>query len=201
MSGSRIPLVPFEPPLAVDLLPHLEGNKDWSPDAWSPRHRLVIALHLGGDRNWEIAEKLNLSENYVSVILNDPRAVYEIERMSERVADRTVDTSLRLKLYANEALDEIVEELRTSKSEKIRQIAAFGILDRAGYTPAKHDAAQAAPTLPAEVVQRMETTTQELVSHSIEYKQGTMKEKPAEPKVEMFEPKAGEQRSGTEDGK
>lgn len=155
----------------------------------------MVALHLGGDRNWEIAEKLRLSENYVSIILNDPRAIYEIERMSERVADRTVDTSLRLKLYANEALDEIIEELRTCTNVKVRQTAAFGILDRAGYTPAKHDPAQAAPTLPAEVVHRMEQTTHELVSHSIEYKQGTMKEKPAEPKAEMFKPDAGEQRS------
>lgn len=194
-SEARIPADRCKASLAVDLLPHLNGDKEWSPEAWSPRHRLVVALHLGGDRNWEIAEKLRLSENYVSIILNDPRAVYEIERMSERVADRTVDTSLRLKLYANEALDEIIEELRTSKSEKIRQSAAFGILDRAGYTPAKRDPDEAPPQLPAEVVARMEKTTQELVSHEIVYTQGTMKEKPAEPKGDMFKPEAGEQRS------
>jgi hypothetical protein len=187
-----------EPLLAVDLLPFLEGDKEWSPAKWSPRHRLVVALHLGGDTNKEIAEKLSLSEGRVSVVLNDPRAVYEIERMARRIADRTIDTALRIKLYANEALDEIVEELRTSKSEKVRQSAAFGLLDRAGYTPIRGYEEEAPPVLPSEVVSRMEETTRELVAHTAVYRNVEPKEKPPEVNPELFRPGPGEGRGGTD---
>lgn len=151
--------------MGVDLLPQMNGDKTWSPDKWSPRHRLIVAMHLGGDKNREIAERLRVSPSHISVVLNDPRAVYDIERLAQNVADRTVDTSLRIKLYANEALDEIVEELRTSRNEKVRQGAAFGLLDRAGYTPVRDVKGEAPPMLPEEVVERMEETTRELVEY------------------------------------
>lgn len=182
--------------MAVDLLPHLNGDKAWSPEKWSPRHRLVIALHLGGDTNREIAEKLDLSEGRVSVILNDPRAVYEVERMSERVADRTVDTNLRLKLYANEALDEIVEELRTCANVKVRQTAAFGILDRAGFTPARRDPAEAPPVLPSEIISRMEETTKELVEYKGVYREVTPREKQPSISDAIFPDQPGAARGG-----
>jgi transposase len=167
--------------MPVDLLPALNGEKAWSPEKWNPRHRLIIALHLAGDKNKEICEKLGLSESHVSLILNDPRAVYEIENLAQGVADRTVDTALRIKLYANEALDEIVEELRTSRNEKVRQTAAFGLLDRAGYTPVRENGEEAPPTLPEDVVQRMEETTKELVEYKGVYREVEPKEKePAE---------------------
>jgi len=162
--------------MGVDLLPQLNGEKAWSPTKWNPRHRLIIALHLAGDKNKEICEKLGLSESHVSLILNDPRAVYEIENLAQGVADRTVDTALRIKLYANEALDEIVEELRTSRNEKVRQTAAFGLLDRAGYTPVREVREEAPPLLPEDVVQRMEETTRELTEYKGMYKEIAPKE-------------------------
>ncbi len=162
--------------MAVDLLPTMNGDKAWSPEKWNPRHRLIVALHLAGDKNKEISQKLKVSESHVSLILSDPRAVYEIEHLAQSVADRTVDTALRIKLYANEALDEIVEELRTSRNEKVRQTAAFGLLDRAGYTPVRENTEEAAPTLPEDVVQRMEETTKELVEYKGVYRE-------VEPKV------------------
>lgn len=162
--------------MGVDLLPQLNGDKTWSPDKWSPRHRLMVALHLGGDKNREIAEKLDVSLSHVSVVLNDPRALYDVERLAQNIADRTVDTALRIRLYANEALDEIVEELRTSRNEKVRQTAAFGLLDRAGYTPIRDVTEEAAPMLPQEVVDRMEETTKELVEYRGVYREVEPKE-------------------------
>lgn len=157
--------------MGVDLLPELSRDKSWQPEKWGPRHRLAVALHLGGAKNYEIGEKLDWSPQYVSVILNDKRAIYEIEALAQSVADRTVDTQLRIKLYANEALDEIVEELRSSRNEKVRQTAAFGLLDRAGYTPVRDVREEAPPMLPEEVVQRMEETTKELVEYQGVYRE------------------------------
>lgn len=157
--------------MGVDLLPMMQGDKKWSPEKWSPRHRLIVALHLGGDRNNEIAVKLSVSQTHVSVVLNDPRATHEIARLSGLMADRVVDTGLRLKLYANEALDEVVEEMRSSRNEKVRQNAAFGILDRAGYTPVKGSETEVAPMLPQDVVDRMEATTHEIIQYEGAYRE------------------------------
>jgi len=162
--------------VGVDLLPKLNGDKSWSPEKWSPRHRLIVALHLGGYKGTEICKRLKITAAHVSVVLNDPRAVYEIERMSSTIADRTLDTALRIKLYSNEALDEIVEELRTSRNEKVRQTAAFGLLDRAGYTPVRDVREEAPPLLPEDVVQRMEETTRELTEYRGAYKELAPKE-------------------------
>lgn len=185
--------------MSVNLLPELAGDKPWSPEKWSPRHRLIVALHLAGDKNTEICEKLKLSGSHVSLVLNDPRAAYEIQNMAQGVADRTVDTALRIKLYANEALDEIVEELRTAREVKVRQTAAFGLLDRAGYTPVRETREEAAPMLPADVVERMEATTKELMEYEGVYRE--VKPKVREEKIvrDAWEADVGAQNSDLED--
>ncbi len=185
--------------MSVDLLPMMQGVKDWSPDKWNPRHRLIVALHVAGDKSREICEKLGVSESHVSLILNDPRAIYEIENLAQGIADRTVDTALRIKLYANEALDEIVEELRTSRNEKVRQTAAFGLLDRAGYTPVREVREEAPPLLPQDVVQRMEETTRELVEYQGTYKVVEPVELEDVEEVTAVGFEAGAPRGGTDD--
>lgn len=186
--------------MAVDLLPAVNGDKYYHPEKWSPRHRLIVALHLGGDKNAEIAEKLGVSASHVSITLNDPRAVYEIENLASTVADRTVDTALRIKLYSNEALDEIVEELRTSKSEKVRQTAAFGLLDRAGYTPVREVREVAPPVLPEDVINRMEDTTRELVEWKGVYREVEPVPIEAEPEAASVPLDPGAPRGEAEDG-
>lgn len=187
--------------MGVDLLPLMQGDKAWSPEKWSPRHRLIVALHLGGDRNKEIAEKLSVSENHVSIVLNDPRAVHEIARLSGLMADRVVDTGLRLQLYSNEALDEIVDELRTSRNEVVRQKAAFGILDRAGFTPVRQaDSADPPPVLPEAVVERMEATTTEIIQYDGAYKNVDPVERPEQPEVPVEVIAPGDPRGPTSNG-
>lgn len=178
----------------------MHGDKTWSPEKWSPRHRLIVAMHLGGDRNNEIAERLSLSESHISVVLNDPRAVYEIERMASVVADRTLGTSLRMKLYSNEALDEIVDEMRTSPNVKVRQSAAFGILDRAGFTPVKGTEVEAPPLLPEEVVERMEAATNEIIQYEGEYQNVKPKEKEPEPEIPVMPLSPGDPRGPSSNG-
>lgn len=166
----RITLVSQGLTMPVDLLPALTGEKTWHTAAWGPRHRLVVMLHSVGRSNGEIAELTGYTKQTVSNVLNDPRAAYEMQDLAERVAEVAIDPAVRLSLLSNEALDEIVEEMRTARDPRVRQKAAFGILDRAGYAPAKKDEARAAPTLPADVIERMEETTKELVSYDVDYK-------------------------------
>lgn len=122
--------------LGTSLLP-VPGRKEktWQTDAWLPRHNLVCQLHAIGMKNTEISEITGYTQSKVSIIINDPRAKIVIQQALENMAGNIADLHTRLKVHAVEALDEIVEELRLSKDERIRQKAAFGLLDRAGYTP------------------------------------------------------------------
>ena len=185
--------------MAIDLLPEMTKSRPRAPEAWGPRHRLVVAMHLGGDKNKEIAKKICYHHNYISTILTDPRAVYEIERMASRVADQVIDTSLRIKLYSNDALDEIIEEIRSAKDVKVRQTAAFGILDRAGYVPIRDTREEAAPMLPEDVVRRMEETTKELVEYNGVYKEVKPKVREEEIIRDAYEADVGSSRGEAED--
>lgn len=150
----------------VDFAPGQQGREDvwWEggPDKWSARHVLVCRMHAAGLKNVDIAEALNVSEQIVSITLNDPRAATFIKQAVEAMAQNIVDLNTQLKAYSREALEEIVEQMRNSHSDRVRQVAAFGILDRAGYTPVQRHTVQAAPELPKELAERVAETHIEL---------------------------------------
>ncbi|MCP1391888.1 MAG: hypothetical protein J5I35_03955, partial [Methanothrix harundinacea] len=128
-----------------DFLPEISRERSYEPENWGPQHRMIVALRMAGMKNKEIAERMGLGAPRVSIILNDPRAQAEIQRMAPVVANSTLDAHVRLQLLSSEALDEISAELRESPDEKIRQKAAFGILDRAGYGPQSTRVVKPAP--------------------------------------------------------
>lgn len=102
---------------------------------WTERHDLVATLKALGNTNIEIAARLDIDPAYVSVILSDPRAEARRAEVAQRVADNAVDVGVRLKLFANEALETAVYWMR-QRGEKLAAVSrqsAFGILDRAGY--------------------------------------------------------------------
>lgn len=125
--------------MPLDLLPHVEAaeEKYWLPKKWNPRHSMVVLLHLAGCTNPEISDQTGYSYGKVSQILNDERAQVIMAQMMPRMQEAAADVSIRMKLLAGEALDEIVDEMRADPDSKIRQKAAFGILDRAGYSPVR----------------------------------------------------------------
>jgi len=145
-----------------DLIPHVDPQKPYERKRWTQRHRLVVSLWLAGARNKQIASVMGYDEATVSIILNDPRAEMEIEAMGSSMAERMTDTHLRLKVLANEALSEITDEMRDKDTPvAIRQRAAFGILDRAGYTAVqKH--VQANVEIPLEIADRVEKVLNEI---------------------------------------
>lgn len=153
-----------------DLYPTVAPEKSYAPDKWTARHRLICQLHTIGWSNKEIAERLGMSDGRISTILSDPRAQLDITAAVASVADNIVDLHTRIKAHAVEALDEIVDEIRNSTDEKVRQRAAFGILDRAGYTPVqKH--MSVAPELPMDVAERVKAAIAESIDdvEEVEY--------------------------------
>lgn len=147
-----------------DLLPELAHLKDrpWQPDSWSPRHRMVVALYAtGAFTNKQISEITGISYNRISIIINDPRAQFELREFAARAAEHVADVHSMIRFAAVEAFQEIMDEMRNSKNENVRQRAAFGILDRAGYTPVqKHLVGRT--ELPAGLAERVEETSREL---------------------------------------
>lgn len=152
-----------------DLAPELLPEKYWQPDGWTARHELVCDLHLGGFNNRVIAQKLELSESRVSIILSDARAYDYVKRHRERMhqvlGDRIYD---RLESLAEPALDALEEDVKIQNPTKhelpIRQRAYFGILGSLGYGPVQKSVQARAVDLPPEAVSRTEEVLAELKS-------------------------------------
>jgi hypothetical protein len=92
-----------------------------------------------GLTNRQIAELCDLSESRVSVVLNHPDArVLLAERVTEFVSSLTDDLREQIQGAAGEAFQTVVQLMRRAESEKVRQMSAFDILDRAGFKPKDH---------------------------------------------------------------
>ena len=116
-----------------DLMPLEDRTRLNQPIKWMPSHRRIVALEAAGYRSKEIVKLTGLTPNYISIILNDPRADLERRQFGEKVVAAVGDVQLKISLHADEALEEVLDELRTCEDVKVRQKAAFSILDRAGY--------------------------------------------------------------------
>lgn len=107
--------------------------KPWHTKKLNQRHMLVYQLHSCGYTNNEIADIIGYTKAWVSSILNDPRAEEYIQEFATRVAEKVEDVGVKLRLVAPEALDTVVNVMRTSENERVVSANAFGLLDRAGY--------------------------------------------------------------------
>lgn len=118
---------------AHDVPQDAQDLKDYHPDTFSHRHRLVVLMSAAGWKNKDIAQHMGFSQSRVSVILNDPRARGVLREESKKVAEGLDDVRRRLEILSREAVDELEDELHEVEDPRVRQRAAFGILDRAGY--------------------------------------------------------------------
>jgi hypothetical protein len=156
-------------------------NPMMHPRKFRARHRLVVAMHLAGFKNNEIAERLRFTKERVSQILSDPRAKLEIERLAPEVARNVADVHLKMQLVAPEMLDILIDQARTSVDEKVVQKAAFGLLDRAGYTPVHKVSISKAPNLDPRVEGRLLDALRESETLEADYE---IYEEPVEAKVD-----------------
>ena len=120
--------------MSRNLLPDVVREKEYQTINWTPFHRHVVSLEMAGFTPSQIADLTEYSLSRISVILNDPRAQIDRDSIGKQVAEKMTDVHLKFKMHANEALEELVDELRGSEDERIRQKSALAILDRAGYS-------------------------------------------------------------------
>lgn len=157
--------------MSKDLLPAVRPDKPYQPEKWTGVHRRIVSLSESGYRNYEIAELVGLTPSRISIILNDPRADIERRTFAKKVVEQVQDIQLKIALHAEEALEEIVDEMRNAESAKIRQTAAFGILDRAGYSPVKKtQEIEKAPSLPAGMLDQMHDVLNSIEATEVSYR-------------------------------
>jgi len=151
-----------------NLLPEAIPEKSYQPCKWTGAHRRIGALEMAGCKPGEIAGLTESSISHVSVILNDRRADLDRREFARRVVEEVQDVQLKIALHADEALDEIIDEMRNEESPQVRQKAAFGILDRAGYTAVQKSVALKAE-LPEELLRSMGGVLEEMQEITAEY--------------------------------
>ena len=113
------------------------------PKHTSSRHRAMMRYLIAGKTPGEIADIFELTNARVSVIINSPLFKEEMRKMEGEVRDEFVQNeggkvhtdSVRGRLAeeALRALDTIVGFRDNATSERVRQLSALEILDRAGY--------------------------------------------------------------------
>jgi hypothetical protein len=148
--------------MSRDLQPLVHPEKYYEPEKWTSLHRYIVLLEIAGKKPGQIAEIMDMSSSRISVILGDKRAELDRIQIGSSVAAQMTDIHTKLSLYAHEALEVIVEEMRDfSNKAELRVKAGFGILDRAGFTPLNK---QFVPQteLPLEIAERMEAVSLEM---------------------------------------
>lgn len=76
----------------------------------TPLHRHVIALHLKGLSNNDIAARINRSPAWVSTILHDPLVVEELDKLYD-------EQDSRLRMLMKDAVDTVREGMRSPKPQ------------------------------------------------------------------------------------
>lgn len=115
-------------------MPQEAGLKYYEPKNLSPRHKHIVALHVAGLKNQEIAEVLDFSQSRVSVILNDPRTE-AIKRDLEEgfISGMLLEAQRVLQGNAAKAARTMVHLMEHAESENVQLRASADILDRTGF--------------------------------------------------------------------
>lgn len=146
---------------------------------------MCVALSMAGWTNNEICEEMDWTPAKVSVTLNDPRAEHERKNALAPIADVSLTVSQKLEEASHDAFEKAKEVMENATKDDVALKAAFGLLDRAGFTPIKREL-KIEGEIPAdpEILEAMRKTLQETQSISAKYK---ILPPPADPEPEIIE--------------
>jgi hypothetical protein len=123
--------LPAAGPTATQEKEAADQWKKWEPQRLNSRHREIMRRILEGSNETQIAEQMGLSRVAVCLVVTSPLFRAELEKMEAERDDAVIS---RAEALSNEALDTLKNQMRSAKSESIRNRAANDILDRAGYS-------------------------------------------------------------------
>lgn len=116
------------------LLPRNRSLKSWEPDMLDERHMQAIIMRGCGLQQGVIAKNMGWTESWTSIVLNHPDSAYILTKLVSYAADEVLDISTRIKAHAGEALDKVIEVMRTTQDQKLASSNAFEILKMAGHS-------------------------------------------------------------------
>ncbi len=111
-----------------------------------PRHRALMRRLIAGMTLSKAAEDIGFTVSRASLIVKSPlfqaemkRYALEIQRTVVQTEGQQTDLHKRIEEEAGKSLDKVVELRDKATSERVQQISAFDILDRAGYGAKKFE--------------------------------------------------------------
>ena len=115
------------------LLPRSRELKSWEPARLDERHLQAVVMRAAGLQQGYIAKCLGFTEPWTSIILNHPDAQYLLSKIVGYASDNVLEIQTRIKGVAGEALDKIVEVMRSTSDQRLASNNAFELLKMAGY--------------------------------------------------------------------
>lgn len=132
-------------PTHSDTQQYSETTSKLHPKHINTRHRKLMRLLIAGWTLRDAAEMLGYHPKRVSQIVTSPLFKEEMAKMQEEIKKEFVETEgskatsdivrLRMKEEALASLETLIKLRDSSQSDRVRQLSAIEILDRAGYKP------------------------------------------------------------------
>ncbi len=129
-------------PIHSDISEYAESTQSMQIKKVDSRHRAMMRLLISGYKNAELEEIFGLGPARISVIINSPLFREELKKMEAEVGGEYVKNEgskaqldfvrIRLKEEAQRSLDKLVQLRDGAQSERVQQLSAVEILDRAG---------------------------------------------------------------------
>jgi hypothetical protein len=113
---------------------------------WSPKHDMIVHLHVGLKSNKEIADLVGMSEVRVGQVLRDPSATKIIGRVQEEIRDKMTDSVeeelLAISIKAVKNIRETIELeglVHGSEFKKHQDRLSYDVLKGVGFLPGDRD--------------------------------------------------------------
>ena len=117
------------------------------------RYREIMRRIVCGQSSQQIKRELRMTDSHYSIITHSSLFQEELKQMEDEIKERMITDLAELRTVdpvtkifhdaAEEAATKDVQLMR-SGSEKVSQLSAWDILDRAGYKPKEHFTAEGA---------------------------------------------------------
>ena len=126
---------------------YADSTKEQQIEKVEPRHRAMMRLLISGYKVGDLVEPFGLSSVRISNIVNSPLFKEEMRRMEEQVNVKFAESEgsktasdfvrIRLREEAQRSLDKLISLRDGAQSERVQQLSAIDILDRAGVKGAE----------------------------------------------------------------
>lgn len=110
----------------------------YSPKRLRPAHLDMVTLHLAGDSNQDIANKLGYTAQQVSNILNSPDVLEILAALKEETINTMSQVQATAQLYAPEILRRKIDYALHGPDDRVRNNAQTELLHMAGHVPVRH---------------------------------------------------------------